>query len=143
MFKDNAFVNTVTWRIGTKEKGHLIPVDNTILLDGQPILTLYKPYDPTYSSHGQYYKSNCVFLKNFQIKAIVGDPTYSDANDTDTIYTNIINDEYVTELDDIKFKVCTYDNKNPNYSSVAYKSQNHGNTVYQFVDTVNNQALGD
>lgn len=143
MFKDNAFVNTVTWRIGTKEKGHLIPVDNTILLDGQPILTLYKPYDPTYSSHGQYYKSNCVFLKNFQIKAIVGDPTYSDANDTDTIYTNIINDEYVTELDDIKFKVCTYDNKNPNYSSVAYKSQNHGNTVYQFVDTVNNLALGD
>lgn len=143
MFKDNAFVNSVTWRIGTKEKGHLITIDNDVLLDGVPILTLYKPYDPTYSSHGQYYKSNCVFLKNFQIKAIVGDPTFSDANDTDTVYTNVINDAYCTELDEVKFKICTNDLKNPNFSCVAYQTQAHGSTVYKFVDTVNNLALAN
>lgn len=143
MFKDNAFVNSVTWRIGTKAKGHLITIDNDVLLDGVPILTLYKPYDPTYTSHGQYYKSNCVFLKNFQIKAIVGDPTFSDANDTDTVYTNVINDAYCTELDEVKFKICTNDLKNPNFSCVAYQTQVHGSTVFKFVDTVNNLALAN
>lgn len=135
MFKDNSFINSVSWRIGTKEKGYLIPMPSQSVISGLPIFTLYKPYNPTYHSHGQYYKMNCVFLKDFQIKAIIGDPTYSGANDTDTTYTNIINDQFVNELDEVKYKICTWDNKNPNYSCVAYADSSG------FVNGVWNKAL--
>ena len=139
MFKDNAFVNTVSWRIGTKEKGYLINMPSQSVISGLPILTLYKPYDPTYNGHGQYYKNTCVFLKDFQIKAIIGDPTFSGANDTDTTYTNIINSDFVNELDEVKYKICTWDNKNPNYSGVAYEDA-YG---VHWVNNVQNRALAN
>jgi len=80
-----------------------------------------------------------VFLKDFDIKAIIGDPTFSDANDSDTVYTNIINDSFVAELKDIKFRICTWDNKKPNYSAVAYKL----NGVYKYLDKTFNNACYD
>ena len=144
MFKDTEFVNTVTWRIGTSEKGYAIPVPN--LLIGQPEFTMYKPYDPTYRStsssddKGQWYKHCCVFLKNFDIKAIIGDPTYSDVNDSDTVYTNVIDNANVKKLGDITFKVCTYDGKNPTYSAVAYKDSD-GN--YHWLDKTINKYLSN
>ena len=142
MFKDLKFVNTVTWRIGTSETGYLIKVPEDKIISGLPILTLYKPFDPNYHSSksgdnkGQHYKHCCVFLKNFQIKAIVGDPTFSDNNDTDTVYTNVINNSFVNELEDIEFKICTWDNKKPNYSSVAFQQ----NGEYQYLDNTYNIA---
>lgn len=141
MFKDLEFVNSVSWRIGTKEKGYLISLPNEGVISGLPVLTVYKPFDPNYHSsksgdnEGQHYKHCCVFLKNFQIKAIVGDPTFSGVNDTDTVYTNLINNTFVNELDDVKFKICTWDNKKPNYSAVAYKN---GGTFYYLDKTYNN-----
>ena len=137
MFKDNSFVNSVSWRIGTKEKGCLITLPNQSVMSGLPTITVYKPYDPTYYGHGQYYKMNCVFLKDFQIKAIIGDPTYSNVNETDTTYTNIINEDSVNELDEIKYKISTWDNKNPNYSCVVYEDA----LGKHFVNGVYNKAL--
>ena len=128
MYKANAIPNTVSWRIGTKEKGYLIPMPSDEVITGLPILTVFKPFDPNYHStksgdnKGQHYKFNCVFLKDFGIKAIVSDPTFSDKNNTDTVYTNVINDDYVNELKEVKFKVSTWDNKKPNYSAVAVKN---------------------
>lgn len=142
MFKDNEFVNTVSWRIGTDEKGYLISLPDEGVISGLPVLTVYKPYDPNYHStksgdnKGQHYKHSCVFLKDFQIKAIVGDPTYSNVNETDTIYTNVINTGFVNELDEIKFKICTWDNKKPNYSAVAYMD---GSTL-KYLDKTYNVA---
>ena len=124
-------VNTVTWRIGTTEKGYLIKCPTDEVISGLPIITLCKPVD-VYSN--KYH--NCVFLKDFDVKAIIGDPTFSDTNDTDTVYTNIINDKFVTELKEIKFKICTWDNKKPNYSAVAYKL----NGVYKYLDKTFNNA---
>ena len=138
MFKSNDIVNTVSWRIGTSEKGYCIEVPDDMLLEGQPTLTLYKPYDPTYIDHGQYYKNACVFLKDFEIKPVVADPTL--AGDSETVYTNIINDDYVQSLEDVKFKVCTWDNKKPNYSSVAYQYDTARGVEFAWVDKIYNQA---
>lgn len=143
MFKSLEFVNTVTWRIGITEKGYMIKMPTGKVMSGMPKLTVYKPFDPNYHStksgddEGQWYKHSVVFLEDFSIKAVIGDPTYSDVNDSDTIYTNIIDNHHVQEMKEIKLKICTNDNKNPNYSSVAYISNNE----YQFLDTIYNSAL--
>ena len=134
IFRNLSFVNTVSWRIGTDEKGYLITLPKTDVISGLPKLTVYKPFDPNYhstksgSNEGQHYKHSCVFLKDFNIKAVIGDPTYSGVNKTDTEYSNIINSGYVNELKKIEFKICTWDNKAPNYSAVAYN--NNGNLTY-------------
>lgn len=145
MFKDNSFVNTVSWRIGTSEKGYCIKCPNDIIMSGLPHLTVYKPFDPNYHStksgdnEGQHYKMYCVFLKNFNIKAVIGDPTYSDKNNTDTEYTNIINLDHVNELKKIEFKINTWDNKSPNYSCVGVNN----NGVMTFLDKTYNVALSN
>lgn len=142
MFKDLKFVNTVNWRIGTNEQGYLITLPKNGVIGGMPTLTVYKPFDPNYHSvksgkdKGQHYKHSCVFLKDFKFKAIIGDPTFSKVNETDTVYTNVINDAFVTEFDEVNFKVCTYDEKKPNYSSVALKE---GATM-KYLDTTYNKA---
>jgi hypothetical protein len=140
MFKDLEIPNAVTWRMGTTEKGYAISMpDESTLLEGVPILTLYKPFDPDYRGKdgggvGQHYPHRCVFLKDFKFQAIVGDPSYSDVNSTDTEYTNDTteNDSAVNDFADQTFKVCTYDGKSVNYSSVAYKSDG----AYHYVDKV-------
>lgn len=144
MFRDIEFCNTVSWRIGTSDKGYAIKAPETSVITGLPILTVYKPYDPNYHSNksgknkGQHYKHSVVFLKDFEIKAIIGDPTYSDKNDSDTEYSIDIDTEYVNELDEINLKINTWDNKKPNYSCVAYKDYD-GN--FQYLDKTYNWAL--
>lgn len=138
MFKDMNIVNNVSWRIGTDKEGYLIPISEDYILNGLPKITVYKPYDPNYGRHGQYYKHSVVLLKNFSIEAFIGDPTFSKTNDTDTKYTNIINEGFVQDLSDIDFKVNTWDNKKPNFSCVGYKKDDD---TFAFVDTLFNKAL--
>lgn len=143
MFKNLNFINTVNWRIGTSEKGYAIKAPTSTIMNGLPELTIYSPIDPDYYStssgdeYGKHYKHTRVFLKDFDIKAIIGDPTFSDENDTDTIYTNVISNTHVQEFDELEFKICTNDNKAPNYSSVAWKD--NGN--FKYLANCYNQAL--
>ena len=51
MFRDIEFCNTVSWRIGTSDKGYVIKAPETSVISGLPILTVYKPYDPNYHSN--------------------------------------------------------------------------------------------
>lgn len=81
-----------------------------------------------------------VFLKDFDVQAVVGDPTFSDVHNTDTVYTNVINNDYVNELNEISWKICTYDNKKPSLSVVAYKDKNN---TYQYIDKTYSEATKD
>ena len=65
---------------------------------------------------------------------ITGD---EDDNETDTIYSNVINEDNVKEFSDIEFKICTWDNKMLNYSAPAY----YTGSDYKFIDTLTNSAL--
>ena len=138
MFKDLDIRNTVSWRIGTSEKGYCIKAPTTKLLYSVPILTLYKPHDPAYNKETYRYPHLVVLLKDFDIKAVIGDPTYSDNSDSDTEYSAIIDSDYTQDLSDIEFKINTWDNKKPNYSAVAYY-----NDGYHFLNKTYNKALAD
>lgn len=133
-FKFHPIVNNVSWKIGSKESGQMIPLPKNRLVGGVPVLTVYKPYDPNFGNENL--KPCCMFIKDFAMKAVVADPSFGDNNDSDTLYTNIINDTFVTELADIKFKIATWDNKKPNYSAVAYKQ----GSAYQYLDKTFNRA---
>lgn len=133
-FRFNPIVNNVSWKIGSKEAGQMIPLPKDNLVGGVPVLTIYKPYDPDFGNENL--KPCCMFIKDFSMKAVVADPSLGDDNNSDTVYTNIINDKFVAELKDIKFKICTWDNKKPNFSAVAYKL----GSGYNYLDKTFNNA---
>jgi len=90
--KDTNFVNKVSWRIGTSEQGYSVKCPTDYLLTDIPTLTLYKPFDPNMHSvksgknKGQHYPHRVVFLKDLKMEAIIGNPTYSENQNDDTIY---------------------------------------------------------
>jgi hypothetical protein len=118
--------------MGLKETGYAIPVPG--VMTGTPKLTILSPMDFGGSSN---YPARLLALRNFKIRAAVGDPSYSEAMDSDTEYSNIINPDYVSEAQEVEYKVCTWDNKQPNYSCVATMV----NGEYAFVDKIANAAL--
>ena len=143
--KDWPIPNTVTWRIGTSENGYPIPVPENELLSGTPKFTIYRPWDPKYNkSDGNQYCPRRMFLKDFKIKSVVTDPTYSKDSNTDTYYTNIIDESFVDELKEITFNISSYDGKKPSYNSVAkraYTDENDDRQYYLYVDKVINMGL--
>lgn len=144
LFNDNDVINTVDWRIGTTKKGYAVKMPTDYIAEGLPILTVYKPYDPLYetsggNNKGQHYKLNCTFLKDFKIETVIGDPTYSDGDSSDTVYTNVIDDEFASKMSTITFKVCTWDNKKPNYSCVGYFENGYKHYLDKTFNRVNAQ----
>jgi len=132
MFQELNIVNTVTWDMGLSVTGYAIPVSG--VMTGIPKLTILNPMDFGGASG---YQARMLALKNFKMKAVIGDPSYSDTMDTNTEYTNIINEDYVSEAQEVEFKVCTWDNKKPNFSCVATVENN----TYSYVDRLTNTAL--
>ena len=90
-------------------------------------------------NHYCRYLSNCVFISDLEITAEIYEGLLGDAElDSDTCYTNVIENGAVDKMDEITFKVCTDDGKKPSYSSVAYVDA-AGNT--QYLTTCYNKAL--
>lgn len=148
IMKSEPITNTVSWRFGTSDEGHLLTIPKNINFTGKPVLTIYRPVSPrTWKSRKDYYdekpKENIrqphefVALLNLKFKSIMGDPTYADVNKTDTIYTNELENDSINEMDDISFKIHTFDNKENTYSAVA---QNNGE---RYIDKIQNRALKD
>lgn len=146
--------NTVQWRFGTTEEGCLIKVPTSgENLVGKPKLTIYRPVSGrTWKSRKDYINGDdnaklgdnnsgirwpwyFVALIGLKFKSLMGDPSYSDANDTDTIYTNILENDSIEDLGEISFKVHTFDNKQNSYGSVGLSGGS------MFVDKTYNKAL--
>jgi hypothetical protein len=63
-----------------------------------------------------------IWLKDFSISLAVSKESNIKESEweTDTKYTNIINEDYVEEGEEIECKINTWDNKAPTYSVVMY-----------------------
>ena len=87
------------------------------------------------------YRLDAIWLKDFSIQLAISKDTNVKDEDwqTDTEYTNIINDEYVEEADGIECKINTWDGKAPTYSVVM---MDDGNTQ-SYLDEVENLATGE
>ena len=115
MFRSQPVKNTVSWRLGLDEGGYVITMPNDSILYGTPILTLYKPTDM-----GSRYNTTFMAIENLRIKPVTTDPNFAKDSDEDTVYTNIIDTGNAEEMDEVTMNVCTWDNKRPNFSAVAY-----------------------
>lgn len=138
--------NTASWRFGTSDQGHLITIPKDKNFTGKPVLTLYRPVTPrTWKSRKDYLEGKAkenirqrhyfVALLNFKFKSIMGDPSYMDINKSDTIYTNELENDSINEMEDINFKIHTFDNKQNTYSAAA---TNNGEF---YIDKIYNRAL--
>ena len=140
IYKGLPIRNTVRWWWGIDREGTAIPVPEGKLLTGEINFTLYSPmqqYDDAQVGSGQDDgRSYWLWLKDFAIQAVIGNPDYQDLK-SDTAYTNVIDSSYVTEMDDITLRICSYDGKSPSYNAVAYKSLGE----YHFVEATQNTAL--
>ena len=117
--------------MGLDEEGYAIPMPTTYVTTGKPLFTLYQPHKLDDS-----YRCDAVWLSNFDIIAKVQNFQIDVEKDSDTEYSNVINEDFVNEFEDIDFKICTWDNKEANYSAVCYWDGSN----YQFLDAVYNRA---
>lgn len=109
------------------ESGYFIscPPEGQGNLNGTLKLTLYMPRDiwDNNTKRCDRYYTNVQCIKDFKVEGFLhtggslGDDT---ASDSDTVYTNIIENGSVDEMEEITFKICTFDNKNTSYSVVDY-----------------------
>lgn len=148
--------NTVDWRFGTTEEGCLITMPKSGNLTGKPKLTLYRPVsgrvwksrkdylngDGNGKLSGDYGTNNgvrwpwfFVALIGLKFKAIYGDQSFDGVNDTDTVYTNILENDSIEELEQISFKIHTFDDKQNSYGSVGLDGGS------SFADKLYNKAL--
>lgn len=116
----NDFGNNVTYDMGIDSKGYAIPIKPEDKLFGKIELTVLRPLPNNYGEGGRikrypYY----TFIRNLKLQLYSGttqaeeDTTYSDR-----IYENVVNENFINELDEIEFKISSYNNDGACYSKV-------------------------
>lgn len=149
--KDVKFYNNCGALWGVDEDGYYIPVPDDGNLTGQVELTIYANKDTkgkwarnnkrdkknSYNGH----KPKVILYKNLNITVGYSDDAMNDdAASADTYYcADNSTADNVRAMDEIKFKVCTYDNKTPSYSTVDYLDTSGKS---QYLDETYNLATG-
>lgn len=148
VFTNNFFniKNNITYKMGLEGEGLAIKLPENVTTS-TPELTIYEP---------NYLITTAIF-KDLKIEVQVAKEDLGlgkEETETDTEYYNTINEDYINEYESVKFKICTWDNKLPNYSCVAEKKSNgmffldkvlsrHNNQSYRleehYIDKITNQ----
>ena len=128
--KDFNFRNTVTYEDGLDEDGYAIPLAGLPLTLAKPKLTIYNPHHMVKDN-----SLDSVWISGLKVLAAIGNPENED-KDSDTEYVNEIANGSVSAMSKVDMKICTWDNKKPNYSAPAFLSGN----AFSYVDKLYNRA---
>ncbi len=123
--------NSVSYKMNLKdsEDGVAIKLPLSTVLQGDIVFQLFKPnhlgVQPCWATEGASEYCNAfhfsrLFLKYTTDKENI-DLFSGDKAETDIKYENVINSDYVSELDDIELKVNTYNKESGSHSFVATK----------------------
>lgn len=133
------FADTASKSMVKGAKGYYLTCPQTGNLAGEAEFIIYCNRDLWgKSNHGHWHSSNrysryynyVQVLSDLTMTAEISNGMLDDMeNDTDTTYTNVIATGAVDKMSDIKFKICTFDNKKPSYSGVDYLDSSK-NSVY-------------
>ena len=128
--KDFNFRNTVVYEDGLEDDGYAISLAGLPLTVAKPKLTVYNPHHMIKDN-----SLDSVWISGLKVIAAIGNPENED-KDSDTEYVNVIDNGSVSAMNKVEFKICTWDNKKPNYSAPAYLS----GSTFTFVDKLFNRA---
>ena len=136
----NDFGNNVTYDMNLDATGYAIPIKASDGLFGKIEFSVLRPLPNSYGQGGRIYRyPYYTFLKNLSLKLYTGtaEQDGKDDTDNDVAYTNVINDDYVNEFDDIELKINTQTAQDFSYSSVFTNI----NDKYSYLDKVIYQGL--
>lgn len=146
---DYSLTNTVSWRmnLADSEDGVAIRLPEDQITLGDLTFELYPANQlgtiPMRRTDQEAIRCNAFHLSDIKlkyttssyVKGVFDDETYDD----DIKFENVINEEIVKELDDIEFRINTYNEHSGSYSYVLFK-QGDG---YDFVDKMIDVASTD
>ena len=128
--KDFSFRNTTTYEDGLDEEGYAIPLDGLPLTLARPKFVIYNPHHMVKDNY-----LDSVWISGLKIIAAIANPDNED-KDSDTEYVNVIANGSVAERKSESLKICTFDNKKPNYSAPAF----YDGSSFAYVDKLYNRA---
>ena len=144
--EDLSIKNNIEWRMGLDTDGLALQLPSGTnlanvkfqLLQPHPFKASWHNYDDKYMPNIKN-QLNSILLKDFsvEIKQKHNSTTPQQNEDDNTKYENVIVEDFVEELNEISFKVCTFDGKKLNFSSVYCRDEN----TLIYVDTLTNKAL--
>lgn len=128
--QDFSFRNTVTYEDGLGEEGYAIPLAGLPLTLARPQFTIYNPHHMVKDNY-----LDSVWISGLKMLAAIANPDNEDKN-SDTEYVNVINNGSVSAKSAVTLKICTWDNKKPNYSAPAF----YDGSSFTYVDKLYNRA---
>lgn len=108
--------------------GYIIKMPEDRLLFGDFELIIYAPRIKIY--HGTYSSPTAIYLDGFEVKYKKASDELKKDENSDRIYENIVNENYLNELDEIEFKISSYNNDGACYSKVTIGEDYLKNNLY-------------
>lgn len=108
-------------------KGYICRIPDDMVLLGEVELTIFGPY-ATFVLGGlrpEYFS-----LKDFEFNFNKFEDVEDEDSDSDRIYENVVNEDYINELDEIEFKISSYNDDGACYSKVTINNSYLTNNLY-------------
>lgn len=115
-------INTVDYRYEIDAVGYAIPITSEDELMGDIEFYINSP-----DNVNTFKRAENVWVKGLEMKIYRPYINPDESSNTDTIYENVIDDDFVKEGKELKFKICTQTGKGWSYSSVFFIN---GNYIY-------------
>lgn len=111
--------------------GFIIPIDQPLY--GEFEFTMFCP-KVDYDSHVYPEPFRGIILKDFKVNSKKKDGIEEDNSNSDRIYENIINENYINELDEIEFKISSYNKDGACYSKVMISEDYLTDNLYSSIE---------
>lgn len=135
----NDFENNVTYDMNIGSEGYAIPIKPEDKLFGKIELTVLRPFPNKYGEGGQikrfpYY----TFIRNLKLQLFSGMAKQEDEkSSSDRIYENIVNENYINELDEIEFRITSHNGDGVCYSKVMLGDNYLTDNLYSVIENTN------
>ena len=132
LYNDMNIKNNIPWTWQVNKTGTAIKLPSNVISNESPKFTIYTPASPDGS-----YRIDQLWMKDFDISLVIKGQDDEELEDTDTIYTNLISENNIEELDQIDFDICTFDEKTISNNTVTV----YDSSTYSYLDTVYHPTL--
>ena len=125
------------WEIS--ENGYIIPLSSNLDFSQSPIFEIYSKSTADTFNDNSYLVGIIIDNLDFKIGTYKPITMTDKVFDSDTEYTNVIDESYTADGSTMTCKINTYDNKKPSYTTVLYKG-NFLDNIRSTIDTTQSEC---